>query len=142
MIFFFLIQFISTLASLPFEKIQNNLAYVLPFPLLFVVFWVSLTVSKSQNLKRSFLESPDHDKRISVTFASDEIVMTSAGIYEMKWAWAALLEVRRTPKGFCFLQAPRSGFWVPLHAFQSQNDIEAVSEMAGRSASKFVATEG
>jgi hypothetical protein len=138
LITFVIIQIISYVISLLIDTIKNNLSNVISLPVLFVALWAVITVSRNQNLKQAFRASPDNNKTMLVTIMPDGIEMKTAGNYEMKWKRASLLEVCRTPKGFCFFQAPQTGFWIPLHAFQSQNDIEIVSEMAGRLAAKFV----
>jgi hypothetical protein len=105
-----------------------------------LIIWAMLTFLPMRNLKRSFLQSPDSNRRVEVMFTPDIILMKVPDVYEMKWEWAAIHEVRRTPKGLCFFQAPKTGFWIPLHAFQSAADVQAVSEMARRLTPRFVVT--
>jgi hypothetical protein len=110
--------------------------FILPPTIMVIVIWVVL----KQNPKRAFSYSPDRDKSVMVTFTSDDILMKVPGLYETRWTWPALIEVRRTPNGFCFFVAPKGGFWVPFHAFQSNNDIEAVADMSRRLTPKFNVT--
>ena len=123
-----------------FTTIQGYLPLIGMYLLLSIVLWATYDFIQKRKLKQSFLQSPDSNKSVFVTITSDEIVMKADGSSETKWSWKALNEVRKTPKGFCFFQAPRTVFWIPMRAFQSENDIEAVSELAKKLTPKFSVT--
>jgi len=123
-----------------FAAIRNNLPLIGMYLLPVIVLWATFTFAQKRNLKQGFSQSPDKNKRVIVTFTPDEIVMKIDGSYETRWKWAVLIEVRRTPKGFCFFQAPKFGFWIPVRAFQTSIDIETVSELARRLTPKFSVT--
>jgi hypothetical protein len=120
--------------------IQGYLPLIGMYLFLSVALWVTYTFIQKQKLKQSFLQSPDSNKNILVTITYDEIVMKADGSSETRWNWKALSEVRKTPKGFCFFQAPRTVFWIPIRAFQSAKDIETISELAKRLTPKFSIT--
>ena len=123
-----------------FTTIQGYLPLIGLYLLLSIILWVTYDFIQKRKLKQSFLQSPDSNKSVLVTITSDEIVMKADGSSETKWSWKALNEVRKTPKGFCFFQAPRTVFWIPMRAFQSANDIETVSELAKKLTPKFSVT--
>jgi len=123
-----------------FAAIQNYLPLIGMYLFLSIALWVTFTFVQKRNLKQSFLQSLDSNKRVLVTITADEIVMKADGSSETRWNWKVLSEVRKTPKGFCFFQAPRTVFWIPIRAFQSTSDIEAVSELARRLTPKFSIT--
>ena len=123
-----------------FTTIQNYLPLIGMYLFLSVALWATYTFIQKRKLKQSFLQSPDSNKSVLVTITSDEIVMKADDSPETRWNWKVLSEVRKTPKGFCFFQAPRTVFWIPIRAFQSTNDIEAVSELAGSLTPKFSIT--
>jgi heme/copper-type cytochrome/quinol oxidase subunit 2 len=126
--------------TLYMNTIQNSLPEIIVFAIPVIVIFVAFYIFKKQNLKQSFLKSPDCNKRLFVEITSAEISIKLPDVYEMVWKWTSLIEIRRTPKGFCFFQAPHSGFWIPLHAFESQNDIEIISEMAKHLSPKYIIT--
>ena len=123
-----------------FAAIQNYLPLIGMYLFLSIALWVTFTFVQKRNLKQSFLQSLDSNKRVLVTITADEIVMKADGSSETRWNWKVLSEVRKTPKGFCFFQAPRTVFWIPIRAFQSTNDIEVVSELARSLTPKFSIT--
>jgi hypothetical protein len=123
-----------------FTTIQSYLPLIGMYLFLSFALWVTFTFIQKRNLKQSFLQSPDSNKRVLVTITADEIVMKADSLSETRWNWKALSEVRKTPKGFCFFQAPRTVFWIPIRAFQSTKDIEAVSELARSLTPKFSIT--
>ena len=123
-----------------FTTIQGYLPLIGMYLLLSIVLWATYDFIQKRKLKQSFLQSPDNNKSVLVTITSDEIVMKADGSSEARWSWKALNEVRKTPKGFCFFQAPRTVFWIPIRAFQSAKDIEAVSGLAKRLTPKFSIT--
>jgi hypothetical protein len=123
-----------------FATIQGYLPLIGMYLFLSVALWATFTFVQKRNLKQVFLKSPDSNKRVLVTITPDEIVMKADGSPETRWNWKALNEVRKTPKGFVFFQAPRTIFWIPMRAFQSTDDIEAVSELAKRLTPKFSIT--
>lgn len=123
-----------------FTTLQNYLPLIGMYLFLSIALWATFTFIQKRNLKQGFLQSPDSNKRILVTITPDEIVMKADGSSETRWNWKVLSEVRKTPKGFCFFQAPRTVFWIPIRAFQSTNDIEAVSELARSLTPKFSIT--
>jgi hypothetical protein len=117
----------------------NNQYPIGLFILLVAVFWGTFSLIQRQNLKQAFLKDLDANKRVSVTFKPDELVIAGEAA-ETRLKWESLVEARRTSKGFCFFRAPQMGFWVPFHAFKSTADIEAVSELASRLAPKYTIT--
>jgi hypothetical protein len=123
-----------------FTTIQNNLPLIGMYLFLIITLWATFTFFQKRNLKQGFLQSPDSNKRVVVTITSDEIIMKADGSSETRWSWTVLSEVRKTPKGFCFFQSPKTGFWIPIRAFQSTNDIEAVAELAKSLTPKFSIT--
>jgi hypothetical protein len=123
-----------------FTTIQGYLPLIGMYLFLSIVLWATYDFIQKRKLKQSFLKSADSNKSVLVTITSDEIVMKADGSSETRWSWKVLNEVRKTPKGFCFFQAPRTVFWIPMRAFQSANDIEAVSELAKRLTPKFSIT--
>ena len=118
-------------------NIQGYLPLIGMYLFLSIVLWATYDFIQKRKLKQSFLQSPDSNKSVLVTITSDEIVMKADGSSETRWNWKVLSEVRKTPKGFCFFQAPRTVFWIPIRAFQSAKDVEAVSELAKRLTPKF-----
>lgn len=102
-----------------------------------VIFYLIFSYSQGANLKKGFLQSPDSNKRIEVIFTQDEIIMKAEGIYENKWKWNTIREVRQNPKGFCFFVAEQVGFWIPIRAFQSKADIDSAIELARQLTPKF-----
>ena len=123
-----------------FTTIQGYLPLIGMYLFLSIVLWATYDFIQKRKLKQSFLQSPDSNKSVLVTITSDEIVMKADGSSENRWNWKALSEVRKTPKGFCFFQAPKTVFWIPIRAFQSTNDIEVVSELARSLTPKFSIT--
>jgi hypothetical protein len=123
-----------------FTTIQKYLPLIGMYLFLSIALWATFTFIQKRNLKQVFLQSPDSNKRVVVTITPDVIVMKADGSSETSWNWKVLSAVRKTPKGFCFFQAPRTVFWIPLRAFQSTNDIEAVSELARSLTPKFSIT--
>jgi hypothetical protein len=123
-----------------FTTIQSYLPLIGMYLFLSIALWGTFTFIQKRNLKQSFLQSPDSNKLVLVTITRDEIVMKADGSSETRWNWKVLSEVRKTPKGFCFFQAPRTVFWIPTRAFQSAKDIEAVSELARSLTPKFSIT--
>lgn len=103
----------------------------------FVILYLLFSFTQNANLKKGFLQSPDSNKRIDVVFTQDEIIMKAEGIYENKWKWNMIKEVQQNPKGFCFYFAERSGFWIPIRAFQPQEDVNTIAELAKRLTPKF-----
>ncbi len=126
--------------DISFTAIQNHLPLISIYLFLFVALWATFIFVQRQNLKQSFLKSPDSNKRVLVTITREEIVMQADGSPETRWKWKALSGVRKTPKGFFFFQAPRTVFWIPVRAFQSAKDIETVSELAKSLTPKFSVT--
>lgn len=120
-------------------SIEDNLPLIGASMLLVIVFWAIFSYAQKQNLKQAFFKSPDYNKPIHVTLTTDEFVIASE-TSETRHKWTSFIEVRRTSKGFCFLQAPQVGVWVPIHAFKSTADVKSVSEMARRLTPKFTAT--
>lgn len=104
-----------------------------------ILFYLIFSYSQRANLKKGFLQSPDSNKHIEVMFTQDEIVMKAEGIYENRWKWNVIKEVQQNPKGFCFFLAEKFGFWIPIRAFQSQADINALIELAKQRVPKFKA---
>jgi len=135
-----MIIFLNNQRVTSFAQIQQSLPVIVAIALPIIIFWLTFTYSRKQNFKRTFLQSPDNGKQVIVIFTNEEIEMMVQNVYEMRWKWASLIEVRRTPKGFCFLQAPQTGFWIPMHAFNSQIDVDHLSEMAMRLTPKFIDT--
>jgi len=123
-----------------FTTIQSYLPLFGMYLFLSIALWATFTFIQKRNLKQEFLKSPDSNKRVLVTITPDEIVMKADGSSEARWNWKVLSEVRKTPKGFCFFQAPRTVFWIPIRAFQSANDIETVTELAKSLTPKFSVT--
>jgi hypothetical protein len=123
-----------------FTTIQGYLPLIALYLFLSIALWATYDFIQRRKLKQSFLQSPDGNKSVLVTITSDDIVMKADGSSETRWSWKVLNEVRKTPKGFCFFQAPRTVFWIPMRAFQSASDIEAVSELAKRLTPKFSIT--
>lgn len=119
--------------------IEGNIPLIGMSILLIIVFWVIFSYAQKHNLKQAFFKSPDYNKRIYVTLTPDEFVIASEAS-ETRHKWTSFIEVRRTSKGFCFLQTPQAGVWIPIHAFKSTADIESVSEMARRLTPKFTTT--
>jgi hypothetical protein len=119
--------------------IKDNLPMIGILVLLVLMFWAIFSYAQRHNLKEVFFNSPDYNKRIRVTLTADEFVLTSEAL-ETRLKWTRFIEVRRTSKGFCFLQSPHVGFWIPIHAFKSTADVESVSEMARRLTPKFTTT--
>lgn len=103
--------------------------FLVSIPFLTFIIILIFIYSNNANLKKSFLKSPDHDKRVDVTVSQDEIIMRIEGISENKWNWNTIKEVQRNPKGFCFFIAEKSGFWIPIRAFSSPADIEAMTQL-------------
>jgi len=130
----------STKYRLPsIDTIKDNIPMIGMVVLLTLVFWGIFSYTQTHNLKQAFFQNPDYNKRIRITLTPDEFVIASEGL-ETKLKWTRFIEVRRTSKGFCFLQAPQVGLWIPAHAFKSTDDIESVSEMARHLTPKFNAT--
>lgn len=102
----------------------------IPFAVFIVV--LVLSYSRSTNLKKGFLQSPDHNKHVDVTVTHDEIIMKVEGISETKWNWNTIKEVQRNPKGFCFFLAEKTGFWIPIRMFASQADIDSLVQLVRR----------
>jgi len=123
-----------------FTTLQSYLPLIGMYLFLSLALWATFTFVQKRNLKQDFLKSPDSNKRVLVTITTDEIVMKADGSPETRWNWKVLSAVRKTPKGFVFFQAPRTVFWIPIRAFQSTDDVEAVSELAGRLTPKFSVT--
>ncbi len=104
------------------------LLYALPlFTILFIPFFVRY--NQKSNLKRAFSQSLDSNKRIDVILTHKEITMKTEGIYEDKWKWNTIKEVRRNSQGFCFLLTEQAGFWVPIRAFQSEAEAHSIVEL-------------
>lgn len=119
---------------------EDPYSALVPLVILVVTFVVSFLVSRyfsNANLKKSFLQSPDSNKRVDVSISQDEIVMKVEGISETKWVWKVIKEVRQNPKGLCIFIAEKTGFWIPIRAFQSQADVDAVIELAKQLTPKF-----
>jgi hypothetical protein len=135
-----IVKLLNNQITLLFPTIQNYLPLIGIYLLLSIALWAIFTFIQRRNLKQSFLKSPDSNKSVLVTITRDEIVMKADGSSENRWNWKALNEVRKTPKGFVFFQAPRTVFWIPNRAFQSVDDIETVSELAKRLTPKFSIT--
>ena len=106
--------------------------------LLFVFIVSLITLSITQ--KRSLIENPDKNKHVDITITSDGIIIKTDSSPEIRWSWTLICEVQKTNNGFCFFQTPHTGFWIPIRAFQSTNDIEAVSELARSLTPKFSST--
>jgi hypothetical protein len=120
--------------------IRDSLPLIGMFLLLIFVFWSIFSYAQKHNLKQAFFKSPDYNKRIRIILTSDEFVLTSEAL-ETRLKWTRFTEVRRTSKGFCFLQSPQEGFWIPIHAFKSTSDVESLAEMARRLTPKFTITD-
>ncbi|HEU0296113.1 MAG TPA: YcxB family protein [Anaerolineales bacterium] len=127
----------STKYKLPsIATIKDNLPVIGMSVLLVLVLWTVFSYAQKHNLKQAFFQSPDYNKRIYVTFGPDEVVIASEAS-ETKLKWIRFIEVRRTSKGFCFLQSPQAGLWIPIHAFKSTADVESLAELARRLTPKF-----
>jgi hypothetical protein len=126
--------------TLSFGTIQGYLPLIGMYLFLCAALWATYTFIQKRKLKQSFLQSPDNNKRVLVTITRSEIVMKADGSPETRWNWKSLNEVRKTPKGFCFFQAPRTVFWIPVRAFESPNDIEVVAELAKSLTPRFSVT--
>ncbi len=94
-----------------------------------IVFYFVFRYSQRANLKKGFLQSPDSNKRIDIVFTHEEIIIKAEGIYENRWQWGTIKEVQRNPKGFCFFLAEQAGIWIPIRAFQSEADLQALKEL-------------
>lgn len=112
-----------------FRSAGDLFLFVLPMLVILITYFF-LRSNQNINLKKAFLQSPDCNKRIDVIFTREDITMKAEGIYENKWKWDTILLVQRNPQGFCFFLAERTGFWVPLRAFASQADAEAITDLA------------
>jgi hypothetical protein len=112
-----------------FRSAGDLILFVLPV-LVILITCFFLRSNQNINLKKAFLQSPDCNKRIDVLFTREDITMKAEGIYENKWKWNTILLVQRSPKGFCFFLAERTGFWVPIRAFASQADADAMTDLA------------
>ncbi len=102
--------------------------FLASMPFVVIIVILVFSYSRSANLKKAFLQSPDHDKRIDVTLTCEEIILKAEGIYENKWEWGTIKEVQRNPKGFCFFLAEQAGIWIPIRAFASQAEIDSITE--------------
>jgi len=100
--------------------------FLIPVVLMLGVFFIIQTGIR----KKTFMQSPDNNKRVNVLFTKDEIAMTVEGAYETKWKWNVIKGVQQDSKGFFFFIAEKTGFWVPIRTFQSEEDIASVAELA------------
>ena len=128
-----------TRASYNFYQSNSSLIIIM-WVLLFIVLWTAFSFAQKNNLKKSFLSSPDNNKNIHVTITTNEIIMKADGVYETRFNWSSISEVQKGPKGFFFFQNPQAGFWIPVRAFQSNNDIETVINMSKSLTPKFSVT--
>ena len=120
------------------DTIKDNLPVIFIYMIPVLVLWAVFSYAQKNNLKKAFINGPDSNKRIHITLTPDEVVLTSQAL-ETRLEWTRFTEVRRTSKGFCFLQTPQTGLWIPIRAFKSHADVESVSEMARRLTPKFTA---
>lgn len=120
--------FISRRNSVDFLSLFTDPLLLAAFLTAIVILYVVIRYSQSTNLKKAFQQSPDSNKRIDVVFGEDEIVMTAEGIYESKWKWNTVKQVQRNPKGFCLFMGEQTGIWIPIRAFQSQADADALTK--------------
>jgi hypothetical protein len=123
-----------------YTPVPLSLSSIVMYLPLFIVLWAAFSFAQKNNLKKSFLSIPDSNKNINITITSDEIIMKADGLYETRYNWSSISEVQKTSKGFCFFQNPQVGFWIPVRAFQSNNDIETVITMAKGLTPKFSVT--
>ncbi|CAG0985243.1 hypothetical protein ANAEL_01983 [Anaerolineales bacterium] len=120
-----------------YSTIQSKLPLIgVYLLLLFIVLLTTLSIVQKRNL----VENPDKNKHVDITITSNEIVIKTDSSPEIRWSWTLICEVQKTINGFYFFQAPHAGFWIPIRAFQSANDIEAVSELARSLTPKFSIT--
>lgn len=121
------------------DNIKDNLPMIFIYIVPVLALWAVFSYAQKNNLRKAFINSPDSNKRIHIALTPDEVVLTSEAL-ETRLKWTRFIEVRHTSKGFCFLQTPQAGVWIPIHAFKSTADIESVSEMARRLTPKFTTT--
>ena len=121
------------------NNIKDNLPMIFIYLVPVLVLWAVFSYAQKNNLRKAFINSPDSNKHIHITLTPNEVVLTSEAL-ETRLKWTRFIEVRRTSKGFCFLQSPQTGFWLPIHAFKSTADVESVSEMARHLTPKFTVT--
>ena len=139
-LFFFLIMVVGVITMIKdIRKVFfSSDPLIVAAPLIAMLgIYLAVMYNRNANLKTGFLQSPDSNKRIEVTFTRDEIVMKAEGIYEHKWKWSVIKEVQQNPKGFCFFLAEQAGFWIPIRAFQSQEDVNSIAQLARRFTPKF-----
>lgn len=121
------------------DNIKDNLPMIFIYIVPVLALWAVFSYAQKNNLRKAFINNPDSNKRIHITLTPDEVVLTSEAL-ETRLKWTRFIEVRHTSKGFCFLQSPQTGFWLPIHAFKSTADVESVSEMARHLTAKFTVT--
>jgi hypothetical protein len=102
-----------------------------------IVAYIVINYSQRANLKKAFLQSPDSNKRIEVMFTGEEIILSAEGIYENKWKWNMIKDAQQYPDGLCFFMGEHTGIWIPIRAFQSKTDIDAVMKFAKQLTIKF-----
>ncbi len=83
---------------------------------------------------------PSSNKYVVLHIDNERIVTTVEGQAQHHKMWRGLLKVIRTPAGF-FLGQPSHwsiGWWIPLEAFESEDEIERFAHLARNNVPKYV----
>jgi ABC-type nickel/cobalt efflux system permease component RcnA len=115
--------------------------WTLPKVAVFLVFFGALYAffryQRGEALKKAFTQNPAHDKHLEYRFSPGGVSSTMEGV-KTQWQWNAFMKVRRTRDGYLFLETEQVGFWIPNHAFRSQQDADALAELARKSVPRFM----
>jgi hypothetical protein len=112
--------------------------YAVVWLLIMVGFVFGMPLVIKRLLRRRFKSTPALDKEIQFLIDAEGVKLRIEGLSESAIKWPGYLRVARTEKGFLFFQNDQVYNWLPIHAFSSDRDEDAVATLASLHAVEYV----
>jgi hypothetical protein len=102
----------------------------------FLLIYVVLIALNPWLSRRQYRKRPDVDCEVEYIVSPDGF-RTRTDLGTNEHTWALLTEVVKTPEGYLYYWLPQVFYWLPRHAFASDDDFAAFGALAQAYARKF-----
>ena len=109
---------------------------LLGFAIYLPVVFVLGRVLAPWRIRRRFAKRPDCGAEVEWRI-NENGIRISTTLSKSEFAWKALVEVVRSPKGFLFYPTPQIFHWVPRYGFASDAEYDRLTSLAQSQAAKF-----
>jgi phosphotransferase system glucose/maltose/N-acetylglucosamine-specific IIC component len=124
------------LISAGVSKIMLGIGEIPIGPIVFGLILTLLPLITRFQTKKQFKLNPSANAIISWEISKDMLENKTPGS-QTSFKWAMLVRIRQVRDGFLLFPQTRIAYWIPKHAFQSEDDVTAFADMARNSVVKF-----